>query len=72
LCLGSISWEDLIKEVGQERHPLVGVVYCCIGCWSCNLHHDAVGALCRGTPGWEAPDRGPRASGWMAFEVGLA
>jgi hypothetical protein len=25
LCLGSVSWEDLIEEIGQKRRPPVGV-----------------------------------------------
>jgi hypothetical protein len=42
-CLGSVSWEDLIEEVGQKRRPLVGVDYRCVGRGSRNLHREAVG-----------------------------
>jgi hypothetical protein len=44
LCLGSISWEDRVEEVRQERRPPVGVVYRCVSCWSRNLHRNAVRA----------------------------
>jgi hypothetical protein len=43
LCLGSISWEDLVEEVGQKGHPPVRVDYRCVSRGSCNLHHEVVG-----------------------------